>query len=167
MGIENGYQGKFQVLPDGKITHEFYDIAGGIRRQFVRMVLDTREAHTRDALITLGWTPPADEKRTPEEIWEACEKRERLRAESMPDERTALRAMVEAYQRLQELGFKPAEFCPKDGTIFEVVEAGSTGIHPCHYEGEWPSGRYFIHGYHDLYISRPVLFRPLSEDSQT
>lgn len=83
------------------------------------------------------------------------------RAEQMPDERTAIKCMFSAWLRLKELGWKQAEYCPKDGSLFDVIEPGSTGIHRCRYQGEWPKGSWWIEGDGDLWPSRPVLFRPL------
>lgn len=85
--------------------------------------------------------------------------RERL----MPDEKAALRIMTDAYHRLEELGWKSASYCPKDGTQFDAIEAGSSGIHRCHYEGEWPEGGWWISAHNDLWPSRPILFRKLEK----
>lgn len=93
------------------------------------------------------------------EIMAQCEARDaRMKAE-MPDESAALSRMFDGYDRLRQLGWRDAIYCPKDGTIFEVIEAGSTGIHICHYEGEWPKGTWWVHGDGDLWPSRPILFR--------
>lgn len=92
-------------------------------------------------------------------LWEEVERRERQRATAMPDERAALRAMFDAYQRLKELGWKEAIYCPKDGTVFDSIAAGSTGIYPCHYDGEWPKGIWLTHEAGDLWPSYPILFR--------
>jgi hypothetical protein len=81
------------------------------------------------------------------------------RIEQMPDEQSAIHALFSAYLRLKELGWKDAIYCPKDGTLFDVLEAGSTGIHRCRYDGEWPTGHWWIVGDDDLYPSLPVLFR--------
>lgn len=81
------------------------------------------------------------------------------RAEEMPDEAAALQVLFRAYQRLQELGFSDAIYCPKDGTVFDVIEAGSTGIHDCTYEGEWPRGRWWVLADGDMWPSRPILYR--------
>ena len=62
------------------------------------------------------------------------------RVDDMPTEKDAINAMFRAYLRLKELGWKEAIYCPKDGTRFRAIEAGSTGIAPCHYMGEWPNG---------------------------
>jgi hypothetical protein len=86
------------------------------------------------------------------------------RAEQMPDERAAIDAMFEAWLRLKELGWKEAQYCPKDGSRFDVIEPGSTGIHRCRYEGEWPKGSWWIEGDGDLWPSRPVLFRASDVD---
>ena len=81
------------------------------------------------------------------------------RAEDMPDEAAALSQMLDAHQRLKELGWSEAIYCPKDGTIFDAIEAGSSGIHKCHYSGQWPDGSWWIHSHGDLWPSRPILFR--------
>lgn len=95
-------------------------------------------------------------------IIELCEQRKAKRAADMPDVQSAIHAMQDAYLRLKELGWSEAIYCPKDGSLFEVIEPGSTGIHKCHYEGEWPRGRWWINTKDwDLSPSRPVLFRPL------
>ncbi len=100
-----------------------------------------------------------------EEIWDAAMAQKAKRAADMPDVETALRVMTEAYHRLQELGFRDAIYCPKDGTAFEAIEAGSSGIHRCHYSGEWPHGSWWIRDESDLWPSRPILFRLYPEDA--
>ena len=81
------------------------------------------------------------------------------RAKAMPTEKDALTVMFSAYQRLKELGFNEACYCPKDGTLFDAIEAGSAGIHTCHYDGEWPKGHWWIHDAGDLWPSNPILWR--------
>lgn len=97
------------------------------------------------------------------DLWAAMEASNQRRAEKLPDVETALRAMGEAYFRLQELGWRDATYCPKDGSPFEVIEAGSTGIHRAHYQGTWPNGTWWVEDEGDLYPSRPILFRLLPE----
>lgn len=91
----------------------------------------------------------------------ACIERSKAeRVALMPDERSAIHAMFYAYIRLKELGWDDAVYCPKDGSSFNVIEPGSTGIHPCHYEGEWPNGTWWIEEDDgDSSSSRPVLFK--------
>ena len=84
---------------------------------------------------------------------------EKERAATMPTEKDALKVMVSAYTRLLELGWSPAVYCPKDGTLFDAIEAGSFGIGTCHYEGDWPDGRWWMHEAGDLWPSRPILWR--------
>ena len=81
------------------------------------------------------------------------------RAERMPDEQSALRAMMDAWIRLTELGWKEAMYCPKDGSVFNAIEVGSTGIHECRYLGEWPTGGWFIQDAGDEWPSHPCLFK--------
>ena len=85
------------------------------------------------------------------------------RAVKLPDEQSALNAMFEAYDRLREFGWREACYCPKDGTPFQAIEAGSTGIFDCTYQGEWPTGSYWIADGGDLWPSTPILFRPYPE----
>lgn len=93
------------------------------------------------------------------ELWDRIEAKRKARAEAMPDEQSALVAMHDAYDRLRELGWRQAIYCPKDGTWFDAIEAGSTGIHDCHYHGEWPNGSWWVAEAGDLWPSRPILFR--------
>lgn len=81
---------------------------------------------------------------------------EAKRAADMPDEKSAIGAMFIAYIRLKELGWKDIIDCPKDGSSFSVIEAGSARVHTVHYSGGW-----WRHGTVDLYPSNPVLFKAL------
>lgn len=82
----------------------------------------------------------------------------------MPDEKTAIKMMCDAYHRLKDLGWREAVYCPKDGSSFEVIEPGSTGIFRAHYNGEWPKGSWWVEDSGDLWPSRPVLYRLYPED---
>lgn len=92
-------------------------------------------------------------------LWEACEREKKKREIDMPTEETALHKMWSAHYRLKELGWRDAIYCPKDGSTFLVIEAGSAGIHEAHYEGEWPNGSWWVHADGDLWPSRPTLFK--------
>lgn len=83
---------------------------------------------------------------------EASDKR---RKELMPDEESARRLLFDAYIRLKEFGWNDAIYCPKDGRVFDAIEIGSAGTHPCTYQGDWPKGSWWI----EDCPSRPVLFR--------
>jgi hypothetical protein len=96
-------------------------------------------------------------------IMERVKAADAYRKELMPDQWTAINLFFEAWQRLKELGWKDAIYCPKNGSQFEVIEAGSTGIHRCVYQGEWPDGHWWILEDDDMSPSWPVLFRPLPE----
>ena len=95
-------------------------------------------------------------------IIKACDEARDKRAADMPDEQAAINAMFQAYQRLKELGWREAIYCPKDGTSFDAIEPGSTGIHTCSYSGKWPKGSWWVHNAGDLWPSRPCLFKPKS-----
>ena len=98
-------------------------------------------------------------KREADELMAAVDTAKARRAEQMPNDQSAIHALFEAWLRLKELGWNDAQYCPKDGSLFDAIEAGSTGIHRCRYDGQWPTGYYWIVGDDDLYPSRPVLFR--------
>lgn len=92
-------------------------------------------------------------------LMQACEARDAKRKADMPIEQNAIDAMFEAWQRLKELGWREAIYCPTDGSSFDVIEAGSTGIHRCFYSGEWPDGYWMVGDGTECGPSRPILFR--------
>jgi hypothetical protein len=92
-------------------------------------------------------------------LFERADAEKAQRAADMPNDKAALSAMFTGYQRLEELGWRDAIYCPKDGTVFDAIEPGSTGIHDCHYMGEWPNGSWWVHEAGDLWPSHPCLFR--------
>lgn len=94
-----------------------------------------------------------------EALWSAAKEAEQARAVLMPDEKAAINHMWDGWCRLKELGWREAMYCPKDGTHFQAIEAGSTGIHDCNYQGEWASGSFWLYGDGDVWPSRPVLFK--------
>ena len=97
-------------------------------------------------------------------FWDASEAAQADRRRRIPDQDAALRLMTDAHIRLRELGWRDVIYCPKDGTWFEVIEAGSGGIHRCQYRGDWPDGGWWIQGDGDLWPSTPILFRLYPED---
>jgi hypothetical protein len=117
-----------------------------------------------------GWATLADGRRVPvsedfaRKIMEECEARKAKREADMPTEQDAINSFFEAFERLRELGWREAVYCPKDGSSFKVIEPGGTGIHPCHYSGKWPDGSWWIEHDGDLSPSRPALFRLFPED---
>lgn len=82
-----------------------------------------------------------------------------IRAVDMPTEHDVLRALMQCYGRLQDLGWRDIIHCPKDGTVFDSISFGSTGIHDCHYDGEWPTGSWWVHEAGDLWPARPIVYR--------
>lgn len=98
-----------------------------------------------------------------DKLVESGRQRKADRAAKMPDEKAAISQMFEAYQRLQELGWREAIYCPKDGSMFSAITAGSTGVHLCNYEGEWPKGAWWIYD-GDVWPARPILFRERRDD---
>jgi hypothetical protein len=90
----------------------------------------------------------------------SIEAKDAQRKKVMPDEESAIRMMFEAGRRLKDFGWKDAVYCPKDGSPFLALEFGSTGQHKCVYEGDWPSGHWWIVADGDMSPSRPVLWKP-------
>lgn len=93
------------------------------------------------------------------EIMARVEAAEAKRNELMPDEDSAIRMMMDAHTRLKDFGWHDAIYCPKDGSVFKVLEPGSTGKHDCIYQGDWPNGSWWIVADGDMCPSRPVLFK--------
>lgn len=112
-----------------------------------------------------GWATTADGRRVRlsaaecDDILARVEARKQARAEAMPDVQAALNTMRDAWLRLKELGWREAIYCPKDGSEFDAIEAGSTGIFRCYYSGEWPKGCWWALDGGDVWPSRPILFR--------
>ncbi len=88
-------------------------------------------------------------------LWKASEAATAKLAADMPTEADALREMSRAYERMKQLGWREAAHCPKDGSMFDAIEIGSTGIHRANHDGKYC----WIHDAGDLWPSRPVLFR--------
>lgn len=97
-------------------------------------------------------------------LLECAERAKADREARMPDEKSAIKALNDAYTRLTELGWGDPIYCPKDGRQFNVIELGSTGIHTAYYYGDWPSGSWFIIDEYDVWPSRPALFKLFPED---
>lgn len=103
-----------------------------------------------------------------EALWKESEKQVSDRTAKLPDEQSALNAMFEAQQRLKELGWRDGIYCPKDGTHFQAIELGSTGIFDCKCDGEWPHCTWTVYDERDAYPSSqaPELFRLYPNESQ-
>lgn len=98
-------------------------------------------------------------------LWEASEAAQAKAKIDFPDEQTALREISRAMQRLRDFGWSDGIYCPKDGSEFEIIEAGSTGVFRCRYDGEWPDGMWMTFDDCDVYPSSrpPLMFRRLPE----
>lgn len=93
-------------------------------------------------------------------LLEEAEKRKQSRAERMSTENDAIWALFESWLRLKELGWREAMYAPTDCSPLEVIECGSTGIHPGFRDEE---RRFWIEDAGDLWPCTPVLFRPSTE----
>ena len=94
-----------------------------------------------------------------QKLWDEVQRSKAETDAKLPDERATILAMTEAFHRMRDFGWREAIYCPKDGSVFEAIEAGSSGIHDCFYEGEWPNGRWWILANGDMCPSHPILFR--------
>lgn len=89
-------------------------------------------------------------------LWDSAMKAKAERAVRLPDEAACLRALMDGFSRLKELGWRDAVYAPTDGTPLVLIEAGSTGIHQGYRDDE---RRFWIEGDSDIWPSRPILFR--------
>ena len=95
-----------------------------------------------------------------------CEEREKERETSMPTVEAAIEQFHQSFTRLKELGFEEIIYAPKDGSTFDAIEPGSTGIHECFYSGKWPDGSFWAWADGDQCPSHAVLFREKAEKKQ-
>lgn len=94
------------------------------------------------------------------EILKRIENEKKIIAELMPDQESALLMLGRVNQRLRDFGWREAIYCPKDGSLFDVIEFGSTGIHTANYEGSWPDGKFYVYDDSgDMWPSRPIMYR--------
>lgn len=67
-----------------------------------------------------------------------------------------LEAMFNAWHQLRQLGWNEMLGYPRDGTVVEVITAGSTGIHDAYFgHGTW-----WVMSQGDLWPAHPLLWRP-------
>lgn len=85
----------------------------------------------------------------------------RRKAHIMPNEQAALNVLYMAWERLKDFGWNDMSYCPKDGTEFDVIELGSTGVFSGRYVGTWPNGMWETMDDSDIYPSYrpPAMFR--------
>ena len=97
-----------------------------------------------------------------QEVIEQANRTRSERAELMPTEKDAMLVVWAGIQRLRDLGWKDAIYCPKENGHRSLFwEAGCVGSAPGYYHGEWPNGTWFMEDAGDLWPSRPTLYRPL------
>jgi hypothetical protein len=98
-------------------------------------------------------------------LWEATEQARKKTEADYPDEQTTLREMCRAHHRMKDFGWREGIYRPKDGSEFEIIEAGSTGIFRCRYDDHWPDGMWLTFAEGEVYPSSrpPLMFRLLPE----
>lgn len=98
-------------------------------------------------------------------LWEAVDASQEKAKVDFPDEQAALREISRAMQRLRDFRWSDGIYCPKDGSEFEIIQAGSTGIFRCRYDGDWPDGMWMTFADDDVYPSSrpPLMYRLLPE----
>jgi len=78
-----------------------------------------------------------------------------------PEEIGILDVMVTIFHEMKKRGWREIVYCPKDGSSFLAVEAGSPSAVVCTYSGEWPRGGWWAHCHGDMWPARPILWKPL------
>lgn len=76
-----------------------------------------------------------------------------------------LEQMHDAWAGLKACGWREIEYCPKDGSRFLAISAGSTGVFPHYYRGEWPNGHWWAEAHGDLWPARPILWKPMPSNA--
>ena len=114
----------------------------------------------------VGWATTEDGKHieltadVAQELWRSAMKAKAQREAAMPDEQSAIKALNDAYTRLLDFGWQAPQYAPKDGSTLDLLELGSTGIHAGQYDGEWPTGRWWLFCEDgDMYSVRPAMAR--------
>ncbi len=92
-----------------------------------------------------------------DEIMKELEGAKQRRAQLMPTEKDAARAMWEAWYRLKELGWRETMYGPTNETV-QLIEPGSSGIHRGQRWKAWPEKTWWIDN--DA-PSNPCLWKPL------
>lgn len=87
-----------------------------------------------------------------EEILETVQRRASLPQQDL------IGVMFLAFDALRRQGWREAHGAPK-GQVLELIEPGSTGIHRGTRDEE---GHFWIEDAGDIYPSRPILYRPLT-----
>lgn len=103
-----------------------------------------------------------------EALLKACEEAEAKRKADMPDEKSAIKALHDAWLRLKDFGWREPMYCPKDGSRFHVIELGSTGVFEGAYRGKWPDGSWDMLDERDAYCSSiaPAMFKLFPADEE-
>ncbi len=97
------------------------------------------------------------------EILRSHEAQKAARAEQLPTEYDCFRVLNQAFIRLEELGWRNAVYCPKNGDAFLAVEGHHSKPFRCMYMGDWPDGGWWELETGELYPARPTIFKPLDK----
>lgn len=100
-------------------------------------------------------------------IWAAVEAAEKRRADDMPTEQDAVRALWNAQERLKKLGWQDPTYAhalKRDGVEAMLIELGSSGIHRGYYHSVNDHDVWWIGP--DGCPSHPCLVRPITEDDK-
>ena len=87
--------------------------------------------------------------------------RRKERAEHLPTTDHCTVALLQVMERLRELGWRDAEYAPRDRS-FNAIVLGGSGVHRCMWIGG-TTGGYFIEEAHAWWLARIVVWKEISE----
>lgn len=95
------------------------------------------------------------------EVLRLAEEQRMARADQLPDAQNCIRMMVQVRLRLEELGWRSADYAPKDGIYFDAIVAGYAGPSRCC----WLGNGFFIADGGDFWPCKPMMFLPTPDAS--
>jgi len=94
--------------------------------------------------------------------WYESAKKEKAERESWTS--NAMRAAHSSYNELRKEGWRPAMYCPKDGSVFLAWSPQQPTPYRCKYVGTWPDGKWWAMVYGDVWPDFPVLWKGIPRE---
>lgn len=92
-------------------------------------------------------------------LWKMAEDAKAQRAEAMPTAQDALRLLIQAKERLNELGWREGNFCIRANDECAVAQTGSTGM----WKGWLDDERKYVHHGDSVNSPRDVWLKPMTD----